>query len=372
VPVLVVALTACATSAPGNAEGEPRAERKKRTVPETAMSTAGFEARIAAKGGRVDFVFGDERPFRECHASTIVEEADGSLICAWFGGAKEKDPDVGIWWSRFVDGAWTAPQTAAKLEQKAHWNPVLFRDPSRGTYLFFKVGKDVPGWQTYWAQTDDGGQTWQQLGELVAGDVGGRGPVKNKAVVLSDGSWLAPASTEEGRWLPFADRSTDGGKTWERSANWEQPEALFGRRRGSIQPTYWESAPGKVHALMRTSAGFTGRVDSDDGGKTWTAVRDSGLPNNNSGLDALGLEDGRVLLVYNPIGENWGARTPLNLAVSSDNGESWTDIVSLETAAGEYSYPAIVRTQSGVAITYTWKRERVRCWQVPLEALDVE
>jgi predicted neuraminidase len=94
------------------------------------------------------------------------------------------------------------------------------------------------------------------------------------------------------------------------------------------------------------------------------------MPNNNSGIDVLGLEDGRVLLVYNPIGENWGARTPLNLAISNDNGATWEDRVSLETAEGEYSYPGIVRTETGVAITYTWKRQRVRCWQIPLKAIE--
>ena len=82
------------------------------------------------------------------------------------------------------------------------------------------------------------------------------------------------------------------------------------------------------------------------------------------------MEDGRILLVYNPVGGGRRDRTPLNLAVSSDNGRTRTDIVSLETAQGEYSYPAIIRTKDGIAISYTWKRERVRCWQIPLEMLE--
>ena len=28
-------------------------------------------------------------------------------MAAWFGGADEKQPDVGIWVSRFADGKWT-------------------------------------------------------------------------------------------------------------------------------------------------------------------------------------------------------------------------------------------------------------------------
>ena len=59
-----------------------------------------------------------------------------------------------------------------------------------------------------------------------------------------------------------------------------------------------------------------------------------------------------------------------SLAVSSDNGKTWTDLVSLETEDGEFSYPSIVRTPGGVAITYTWRRDSIRCWQIPLEALN--
>ena len=99
------------------------------------------------------------------------------------------------------------------------------------------------------------------------------------------------------------------------------------------------------------------------------------LPNNNSGLDALRLEDGRVVLIYNPVGENWGARTPLDISVSSDNGQTWETIAHLEDdpdLESEYSYPAIVETEDGIAVCYTWKRERIRCWSIPFSLLESE
>ena len=332
------------------------------------MNPEAFEKRVVEAGGRVDFVFEDDRPFAECHASTVVETGEGTLSCAWFGGTEEKDPDVGIWLAHFADGQWSRCTAAAKVKESAHWNPVLFRDPKRGLYLFFKVGDDVPIWQTYWMQSEDAGQTWSQAAELVPGDIGGRGPVKNKAIILSDGTWLAPASTELDGWKPFADRSTNGGVSWERSADFAIDTKLIPGK-GAIQPTFWESKPGTVHALLRTCGQGIARTDSTDGGRTWDPLRRSGLPNNNSGVDALGLEDGRVLLVYNPVEKNWGPRSPLTLAVSRDNGNTWTNVADLENEEGEYSYPAIVCTASGVCITYTWKRERVRCWQIPLTAI---
>jgi len=328
-----------------------------------------FENHVKAAGGRADFVFADERPFPECHASTIVETANGDLLCAWFGGLKEGADDVAIWWSRCHKEVWSPPARAAKINETAHWNPVLFRDPKRGIYLFFKAGPKVEHWKTYCMVSGDDGVTWGLPKELVPGDEGGRGPVKDKPIILSDGAWLAPASTEYKQWDPFVDRSEDGGLTWNRSANFvidRKPD----NGKGAIQPTLWESEPGKVHALLRTTWGRIARADSNDFGKTWGPVYTTNLPNNNSGIDLTRLSDGRLLLVYNPVGVNWGVRSPLNLAVSSDNGTTWRDIASLETEKlKSFSYPAIVHTTTGVAISYTWKRERIRVWQIPLEAI---
>jgi predicted neuraminidase len=349
-------------------------EEKQQALEIAAMTpstwtTEDFVARLESEGGGVDFVFGDDRPFPQCHASTIVGAEDGSILCAWFGGKEEKAEDVGIWLSRYVDDAWTAPVEVAKVIKTPHWNPVLFRDPARGTYLFFKFGREIPFWETAWMETTDSGKTWSAPVELVPFDQGGRGPVKNKAIVLSDGTWLAGASTEYRRWDAFADRSEDGGKTWTRSADFAIDHETF-QGEGAIQPTLWESEPGKVHALLRTTAGTVGRADSSDNGQTWTAMYLTDLPNNNSGIDVLKVDDGSLYLVYNPVGVNWGGRSPLTLAKSTDNGLTWTNLVHLENEMGsEFSYPAIVGTTEGIAISYTWKRQRIRCWRIPAEAL---
>ena len=339
------------------------------TLPETQMTTETFIEKVTAGGGGADFVFLPEEYENQCHASTIAVNEDGSLVSAWFWGSKEGKSDVGIWMSRYTDGSWGKIEKAARVMDAAHWNPVLFRDPSRGLFLFFKAGPEIPFWQTFWMQSEDGGTSWSEPAELVPGDKGGRGPVKNKPILLSDGAWLAPASTEYQAWNAFSDRSENGGKTWTRSENMDMTDPVF-KGKGAIQPTFWESEPGKVHALMRTQAGVIARADSDDYGRSWSKAYDSGLPNNNSGIDALKLEDGRILLVYNPVSINWGHRYPLNLAVSSDNGKTWSDLVSLETEEGEFSYPSIIRTPEGVAITYTWRRDSVKCWRIPLEVLN--
>ena len=51
-----------------------------------------------------EFVF-ETAPFPQCHASTIAEAHSG-LVAAWFGGTRERDPDVGIWMSRYTGDKW--------------------------------------------------------------------------------------------------------------------------------------------------------------------------------------------------------------------------------------------------------------------------
>jgi predicted neuraminidase len=327
------------------------AEDKDRKIPEITM---------LAK----DFIFGDDRPFAQCHASTLLRTDDGKYLVAWFGGTHEKHDDVGIWLSKGNPQNWPAPVELAKIRDDAHWNPVLFKDPSGDITLFFKVGKTIDFWETWYKVSKDNGETWSEAKELVPGDKGGRGPVRNKPIVASNGTWLAPASNELQRvWNAFIDRSEDGGKTWTHTEFVPMNrDSIHGE--GVIQPALWESEPGKIHMLLRSSTGVICRSDSEDYGKTWSSVYKTDLPNPNSGIDVTKLEDNTLVLVFNPDNENWGSRSPISLAVSSDNGNRWDPIVELERGKeeDEFSYPSIISFGDTVAVTYTWKRQRIAFW----------
>lgn len=326
------------------------------------------------------FIFGEDRPFASCHASTLAALPDNSILAAWFGGSREGAGDVAIWCSRRQDGKWSEPMKAADEEGLPHWNPVLHQDDAGRTWLFYKVGMKISSWQTRVVQSFDGGLTWSDPRELVKGDVGGRGPVKNKMIVLQNGVWAAPASLEGETWEAFVDRSDDGGASWTMSnrirLNANAPSdgsctapAASMKGKGFIQPTLWESEPGRVHMLLRTTTGFIYRSDSDDGGKTWSEAYALSMPNNNSGIDLAKLPNGMLALVYNPVGENWGPRTPLVIDVSDDNGKIWRRKLTLEDGPGEYSYPAIIVSGNDILVTYTWKRENIAFWQIPIELL---
>ena len=200
-----------------------------------------------------EFVF-DEAPFESCHASTIVETNDGTLVAAWFGGTKEGADDVAIWSAYKEKNAekWSEPRIVGNADDETVpcWNPVLFQPTDGPTMLFYKQGREIARWQ----------------GVLLV---------------------------------------------------------------------------------------------SHDGGRTWSKLTPTSLPNPCSGTDAVTLRDGRQLLVYNHTTTLTGGRNILNVA-ASDDGIVWRAVGVLENAKGEYSYPAVIQGKDGtIHITYTWRRKKI-------------
>jgi predicted neuraminidase len=178
------------------------------------------------------------------------------------------------------------------------------------------------------------------------------GPIKNKPVQLPNGDIVAGSSTEHQGWRVHFERSPDGGKTWQAT-----PPVNDGKSVGAIQPSILLHGEGRLQALGRTRQQRIFEIWSNDAGRTWGEMALSTMPNNNSGLDAVTLADGRHLLVYN---HTRRGRSPLNVAFSKD-GKQWQAAVVLEDQPGEYSYPAVIQTDDGlVHATYTWKRQRIR------------
>ncbi|MCI0487799.1 MAG: exo-alpha-sialidase [Blastocatellia bacterium] len=299
-----------------------------------------------------EFIF-DEAPFPSCHASTIAETKTG-LVAAWFGGTRERNPDVGIWVARRDKITWSKPfEIANGLQPDGKrypcWNPVLFQVERGPLLLFYKVGPSPSEWWGMLTTSTDGGVSWSKPRRLPDGILG---PVKNKPVALDDGSLLCGSSTEDAGWRVHMESTTDLGVTWRKS------EPLNDRAQfGAIQPTVLVHRSGAIQILCRSRQKRITESWSTDGGKTWSAMKATSLPNSSAGIDAVTLKDGRALLVYN---HTERARSPLNIAVSSD-GKTWKAALVLEAEPGEYSYPAVIETGDGlVHVTYTWKRARIK------------
>jgi len=299
-----------------------------------------------------EFVY-EKAPFPSCHASTLAETKDG-IVAAWFGGTREKNPDVGIWVSRHNKQGWSEVVEVANGVQESGerfpcWNPVLFQAPRGPLLLFYKVGTSPSRWWGMLTMSTNGGRTWSKPQRLPDSYLG---PIKNKPVLLKDGTLLCPSSTEYAGWQVHLEMTSDFGKTWKKTEVLNDTKVF-----GAIQPTILVYPSGKLQILCRSEQKKITQSWSMDGGKTWTAMEATPLPNPNSGIDAVMLKDGRALLVYNHTEKG---RSPLNIAISED-GKNWKPVLLLEDQPGEYSYPAVIQTTDGlVHITYTWKRERIK------------
>jgi predicted neuraminidase len=301
---------------------------------------------------KAEFIF-EQAPFPSCHASTIAE-TKGGLVAAWFGGTRERNPDVGIWVSRHDRNGWSKVVEVANGlqptgERYPCWNPVLFQ-PARGPLLlFYKVGSSPSEWWGMLTTSTDRALNWSNPRRLPEGVLG---PIKNKPVQLQNGNLLCGSSTENAGWRVHLEYTSDLGATWRKS------EPLNDRTQfGAIQPAILVYRSGRIQILCRSRQGRITESWSGDGGKTWSAMKSTALPNPSAGIDAVMLKDERALLVYNHTEK---ARSPLNMAVSSD-GETWKAALTLENEPGEYSYPAVIQTADGlVHVTYTWKRERIK------------
>jgi predicted neuraminidase len=299
-----------------------------------------------------EFVF-DNAPFPACHAASIVSTAH-SLIAAWFAGEDEGSPDAGIWISHHDGTGWSQmTEVATGLQENgrryACWNPVLFATVNETIMLFYKVGKSPRSWWGMLMTSDDGGITWSQPQRLPEDILG---PVKNKPVLLRDGTLLCGSSSEQKGWTVHMEMTPDLGRTWTRTDSLND-----GRTLAAIQPTILKYPSGELQILCRTRQENIAESRSQDQGRCWSKMRLIGLPNPDSGIDGVVLQDGRALLVYN---HSKTTRTPLNVALSHD-GKDWRMALTLEDQAGEYSYPAVIQTsEEMVHIAYTWNRNRIK------------
>src|SRR5690606_31306088 len=249
----------------------------------------------------------DNKPTPQCHSSTIVETPDG-LVTAFFAGAYERHPDVGIRVSRLVDGEWTWPEEVVNGVQNDTlrypcWNPVLFQPEGGDLMLFYKVG---PSPQTWWGMvmtSQDNGKTWSEPRKLGEDPKVGHllGPIKNKPIQLDDGTIINPTSIEypkekgeEPDWRVYFEISKDMGQTWEVVGPINDAVEF-----DAIQPSILTYAGGRLPAGSRSRQDVLGGTWSDDQEPAWSAPTATAVPDQKSAAVAVTSQPGRPLLVNN-------------------------------------------------------------------------
>ena len=197
----------------------------------------------------------------------------------------------------------------------------------------------------------DEGRTWNEAVPCVVGE-GYYVLNNNRARRLKSGRLVLPLArhSRDGqkraiRATSFCVYSDNGGRTWRQSAT--ELEAPPTSRTGLQEPGLIELKDGRLMMYMRTDLGCQYRSFSKDGGETWSPAEPSNIVSPLSPASIARIPStGDLLLVWNDhegVDEaHKGKRTPFRVAISKDDGATWTNKKTLDDdPEGWYCYTAI-------------------------------
>lgn len=323
------------------------------------------------------------------HAPGVVECPNGDLLVSWYRGSGERSSDdVAVYGSRRKAGQadWSEPFVMADTPGFPDCNTCMMIDRRGRLQLFWPLvianswescltkrlvsddfqGDGPPNWEkeslVLLKPADFAPAANEQLDRLVdkykllitddlrAEIAEGREKLGNKLyqrlgwqprckpTVLPSGRILLPLYSDTFS-LSIMAISDDEGETWFAS------EPLLGF--GAIQPAVVRRDNGELVAYMRDN-GIEHRIQtavSTDDGVTWGPVESTSFANPGSGLDALRLNNGHWLMIYN---DAVMGRNRLAVSISEDEGKTWKSKRYLEEQpTGSFHYPTVAQGRDG-------------------------
>ncbi len=304
---------------------------------------------------RSELIFEPEKvDIKQCHGSTLVELPGGDILAAYYGGDYEKAKNVAVYGARLGRGEtkWSEPWILHDTPDKSEGNPVLWFGPDNKLWLFFvTIMKD--NWNQaliFFKKSPDRGKTWSEPVQMLERE---GWMTRNKPLQLKNGYILLPIYNEvlfDSEFLI----SGNGGRKWKMSSVIRSPGT-------NLQPTVVQLSDGSLLAGMRTGSknGLMWWSRSKNNGKKWSKPYTTDVRNPHSACDMVMLADGHIALAYNDSPDN---RNTLTVALSTDEGKTWSAKRNLEYKKGEeFSYPAIITTSDNlIHVTYTYKRVSIK------------
>lgn len=241
---------------------------------------------------------------------------------------------------------------------------VRLKDGSIG--LFYLRKNSIHDLRPVMRISHDEGATWSKATEIIPESEVGYYVMNNDRVIqLKSGRLVLPLALHQN--LPGSNRfnpnarflcyySDDLGKSWHRGQAAEV-ETQAGKKQPYMQePGIVELKDGTVLGFCRTNGGSQYVAKSNDGGQTFSQLKPSHIisPVSPASIERIP-STGDLLLVWNnhqdirP--ELRGKRTPLTIAISKDEGQTWQHIQNVEdNPHGWYCYTAIEFTKDGVLL----------------------
>jgi len=189
--------------------------------------------------------------------------------------------------------------------------------------------------------------------------------LKNGRILLAVALHQTPKDTAfspRGRlWSYYSD---DDGRTWKSGVEVPNPAKVITQEPGLI-----ELQNGDIFLFTRTMEGVQYFSWSKDRGETWSSAQPGNLKSPCSPASIARIPStGDLLVVWNDNGVDQ-RRTPLNLAISRDEGKTWISNKVLESDPnGMYCYTAIHFAGDDVLLGYfDWKTTGVTVKRVGLD-----
>ncbi len=310
-------------------------------------------ALYAADDVEIRRVFGPEQPCRYKHPASMTQLDNGDLYLTYYGGQGEYALDTAIWGARRKAGqhAWSKPEVIADTPFRSEGNSVVWQGPDGLVWLFY-LTRYGETWSTSRIKAKisrDGAKTWSDP-MMIAMEEGMM--IRAHPIVLSNGDYLLPIYHETGhdREIVGPDSTSLFLRFDPKAKTWTETNRIRSRI-GNIQPSVVQITEDYLVCYCRRGGGYGPctdgwlvRSESRDGGRTWSKGKETKFPNPNSATDFIKLANGHLLLVYN---DSMTDRTPLTVAISTDNDKTYPYRRNICEGAGPFAYPVAIQTKDG-------------------------
>jgi len=294
--------------------------------------------------------------------SPLAELRDGRLLMVQ-GNATRTSKDDGKTWSeprKIYDGP--APgvpcESCVLVRARAGALVLVYMDMSTYKWAWDAAKGEAAGdvrLDVWSIRSTDQGKTWTDRQKLLS-------MIQTKA-----GQIVVPIQLmlrDRTRHATRAYVSADEGKTWKRGNLLDL--GGYGDHDGAMEATLAELSDGRLMMLLRTNLDRFWEAYSEDQGLYWRTLRPSPIDASSAPGYLIRLASGRLALVWNrlyPEGKQTTARRgggslsetkaswhreELSLALSQDDGKTWTKpAVIARRAGGGLSYPYVFERRPG-------------------------